>query len=162
MTELLKLGDEDSYRSWWISNVAGKIELPILGIGTIPIFIESKIFDHACFESSHRDGRKDTFSLTRAQRINRIVPMIRSGGNGEYTFLRGYDKSRRCETSTRLAIVDEKDSFIVIISFFRPKKQNTFRLKGDFRTCYVADNSIKSIMRSRKWRYTDCCHEFGF
>jgi hypothetical protein len=117
---------------------------PILAFDGIPVWFRKSRFNHAFFESSHRDNRKDKFSETRAQRIDWIKATLQNRNAMLYC---GWDKSKRkYDPRWRVSVV--YDNYVVVIEL--SKKQDG-TLKGEFRNAYVADNSIEKIKSSPKW-----------
>lgn len=117
---------------------------PILTFDGIPVWFRKSSFNHAFFESSHRDKIKDKFSETRAMRIDWIKPTLQNRNALLYC---GWDHSKRkYDPSWRVSVV--YDNYVVVIEL--SKKQDG-TLKGNFRTAYVADNSIEKIKSSPKW-----------
>jgi hypothetical protein len=100
------------------------------------------------YESSARDGRKDVFSIVRAQRIDWIKYTLAHPNADLY---QGWIKSaRRYDLTRRVAVVYEQ--FVVVVSLW---KQPDGFLKANFITCYQADNSISKIRSSPKWSRSD-------
>ena len=117
---------------------------PILTFDGVPVWFRKSLFSHAFFESSHRDDRKDKFSETRAQRIDWIKATLQ---NPNATLYCGWDKSKR-KYNPRWRVSVVYDNYVVVIEL-SGKHDGT--LKGEFRTAYVADNSIGKIRSSPKW-----------
>lgn len=115
----------------------------------IRVYFSPGRFSHVFFESTSRDGRKDEFSFVRAQRIDWIKATL---GNPDAKLFQGWDKKMRCyDASHRVAVVYE--NFVVVIKMGM-KKNDT--LKGNFVTCYQADNSIGKIRNSPGWSMQAC------
>lgn len=106
-------------------------------------------FEHVFYESSTRDGRKDSFSYTRAQRIDWIEATL-SHPNAD--LFQGWDKRRRWyDARRRVAVVYENFVVVVVMGL-----KNDGRLKANFVTCYQADNSIGKIRNSPVWTREGC------
>jgi len=117
---------------------------PILTFDKIPVWFKKSSFRHAFFESSHRDDKKDKFSPVRSQRIDWIKATLQNSGAMLYC---GWDKAkRRYDPRWRVSVV--YDDYVVVIQL-RLKQDGS--LKAEFRTAYVADNSIAKIRNSPKW-----------
>lgn len=159
----LELEDEHAYRQWWMLHVAQRIGMPIPGAGSIPVFIGRDEFGHAFFESTDRRGSKDVFSMQRARRMHQIIPMIQAGPGQDhrYRFCQGYNNRLKQNTDASVAIVDLEDHFVVIVDFRRKKTKVGFQAKGEFDTCFVADQSFSKIINSSEWRYSRCCRELN-
>lgn len=115
----------------------------------IRVYFAKQKFDHAFFESKNRDGRKDDFSIIRAQRIDWIKATLE---NPKATIYDGWDKrNRRYDGTRRVSIVYE--NFVVVIAL---SLKRDGALKGNFITCYQADNSIDKIRQSPKWSLESC------
>lgn len=115
----------------------------------IRVYFKENRFYHAFYESSKRDGIKDTFSLTRAQRIGWIRATLE---NSNSSMFQGWDKQRkRYDPGRRVCVVYE--NFVVILEM-RLKRDG--RLKAMFITCYMADDSINKIKRSPGWSKEVC------
>ncbi len=115
----------------------------------IRVYFSPSKFLHAFYESTNRDGQKDSFSPVRAQRIDWIKATLESPQADIY---KGYDKNKGLYDDTRRVAVVYED-FVVIISLSL-KRDGT--LKGNFVTCYQADNSIGKIRTSPYWSRETC------
>ena len=143
---LLILQDEAEYRQHYEKNYC---RAPIVTFDGIPVYFAKSRFDHAFFESSDRRGSKDLFSPTRAQRMGWIKLTLQ---NPKAEIYQGWDaKKNRYRSDSRVAFVYE--SFVVVIRLSL-RKDGT--LKGNFITCYQADNSIGKIRKSPHWEKTIC------
>lgn len=110
----------------------------------IRVFFRKQKFGHVFYESKNRDGKKDVFSLERAQRINWIKFTLE---HPEALLFQGWDNKLRNHTpNRRVSVVYEP--FVVVIEI-TPKKIT--ELTADFVTAYVAENSIEKIKNSPKW-----------
>lgn len=120
----------------------------------IRVYFKTDAFDHAFYESTSRDKRKNLFSFARAQRINWIRTTLEAHDAHVY---QGWDKSKkRYDPGRRVCIVYE--DFVVVIEL-RLKKSG--ELKGRFGTCYKADNSINKIRTSPEWTEKICRTELN-
>jgi len=121
----------------------------IVTFDNIRVYFKKEKFLHAFYESSKRDRVKDRFSSERASRMNWIADTLCSP---DATLYMGWDKSKgRYDAANRVSVIYE--DFVVII---RLSLINAENLKGDFVTCYQADNSIEKIRKSPKWNYESC------
>jgi hypothetical protein len=120
----------------------------------IRIFFRSDTFRHAFYESSKRDGVKDCFSPTRAQRMGWIGATLLSP---EARLYMGWDKFKRRYDATCRVCLGYED-FVVIVRLYLLKSGG---LKGEFVTCYQADNSIDKIVSSPIWSLEKCLEAFG-
>lgn len=110
----------------------------------IRIYFRPDRFGHAFRESSKRDGNKDSFDGTREQRIDWIKATLESP---DAELFQGWDKkTRKADPSRRVSVVYE--DFVVIVDLGYNKKGE---LKGNFVTCYQADNSIGKIKGTPRW-----------
>tara|TARA_R100000789_G_scaffold33901_1_gene37129 strand:+ start:1628 stop:2101 length:474 start_codon:yes stop_codon:yes gene_type:complete len=114
----------------------------------IRIYFKQNKFEHAFYESSNRDGRKDQFSEYRSQRIDWIKATLESS---KARLKAGWNKKKRCaEHTSRVAVL--LDDFVVIIRMsFRGGK-----LRGEFVTAYVANNSMEKIESGPNWDRAEC------
>lgn len=120
----------------------------------IRVYFSPDKFRHAFYECSKRDGVKDCFSPMRAQRMGWIGETLLCP---EARLYMGWDKvKRRYDAACRVCLVYE--DFIVIVRLHLMKLGG---LKGEFVTCYQADNSIEKIVRSPIWSLEKCMAEFG-
>lgn len=141
----LILPSEADYRQYYVENFS-RAPLPFqTSSGTIPVFFEADGFDHAFFESSRRDGAKDLFSLTRAERMGDIGDMLLDSSLDRRA---GWNKNKRKNDHTRCVTISDETDFVVVV---RIRLTRRLTLKGKFVTCYVADNSIGKIRCSPKW-----------
>lgn len=111
-------------------------------------------FEHAFYESTARDGKKDAFSSVRAQRIDWIKATLE---NPAAALFKGWDKKTRTYNSTRRVTVVYED-FVVVVAMGLKQDGS---LKAKFVTCYQADNSIGKIKQSPVWSRADCLHLLG-
>lgn len=115
----------------------------------IRVYFAATKFDHAFYESSARDGRKDMFSAVRAARIDWIKATL---AHPQATLFEGWDSvTRRHDSTRRVAVVYE--DFVVVVAM---GLKVSGELKANFVTCYQADNSIGKIKTSPTWSRADC------
>lgn len=143
---LVTYATEDEYRQHFVDTYCRG---PLLSYDGIPVYFRQDRFSHAFFECSQRDGCKDVFSTSRAERIDWIAFALRDPGAELYAGW--YSGGQRYDHSRRLTVV--VNDFVVII---RLKKKKDGFLKGEFVTCYVADNSIGKIRQSPRWNLQAC------
>lgn len=120
----------------------------------IRVFFGADKFGHMFYESTARDGRKDVFSLVRAQRIDWIKSTLEHPNADLYE---GWDKSVRQHDPTRRVAVVYED-FVVVVTMGLKLDGS---LKANFVTCYQADNSIGKIRTSPIWLRVNCLHQLG-
>jgi hypothetical protein len=126
----------------------------VMTFDNIRVYFDRDKFRHAFYESSKRDGIKDRFSPIRAQRMGWIESTLICPDAELYM---GWDKiKRRYDASNRVSVVYE--DFVVVI---RLCHKEIGVLKGEFVTCYQADNSIGKIIKSPKWTLEKCMAEFA-
>jgi hypothetical protein len=122
---------------------------PIVTFDEIPVFFSKDKFSHAFYESSDRRGSKDLFSQERSKRIDWIRMTLESK---EALLFQGWDSKKKCyHTDSRVSVVYE--NFVVVI---RLSLKRNGKLKGNFVTCYQADNSIRKIKSSPAWNKEKC------
>lgn len=102
-------------------------------------------FDHCMFESSRRDSTKDQFSSARAERIDWIKATLQNPAARLY---QGWDSKRKRHDATHRVAVVYQD-FVVII---RLRDRTSQPLSAQFVTAYKADNSLRKIENSPRWR----------
>lgn len=120
----------------------------------IRVYFSLNSFDHMFFESSQRNGVKDTFSPVRAQRIDWIKKTLETASADLF---QGWDKGKKKYDPTRRVAVVYED-FVVVVAMSL-KRDNS--LKANFVTCYQADNSIGKIRTSPAWSKADCILALG-
>ncbi len=122
--------------------------------GTITTFdgihvrFRKRHFGHCFFESSRRDGIKDTFSRRRAERIDWIAATLRDPDAELYV---GWNRDkRRYDPGRRIAILSGE--FVVVIALIGEKA-------ADFVTAYVLDSvrpglpsTLQRIRKSPRWQ----------
>lgn len=145
----LLLPDEASYRSHYVSAFARAPLNFHTSVGSAPIYFAAGRFEHAFFESSNRDGVKDQFSLVRAQRMDEISTALASATAERRA---GWDSQKRSHDHTHCVSVALND-FVVIVRLGLTKAGY---LRGNFVTCFVADNSIGKIRSAPVWSEARC------
>jgi hypothetical protein len=113
----------------------------------MPVYVEKRLFTHAFYESSRRDGGKDTFSTPRATRMTWIVPTLASSSAARY---QGWD-SKTKSTDPNVCVFHAFGDFVVVV---RISRAGNGSLKGKLVTCFDADNSIKQIVTNPVWNYS--------
>lgn len=131
----------------------GYCQKPTRTFDGIDIYFGADKFEHAFYESSQRDGVKDTFSVERAKRIDWIKATLE---NPNAVLYQGWDAKSREYTSNRRVSVVYGD-FVVVIYLSLHKRG---ALKGNFVTCYEADNSMGKIRSSPLWEREKCLGSF--
>lgn len=147
---LLLSGGVDAYREHFHQNYCAAPVTLVHSDGPIQVFFDRASFDHAFFESTNRDGSKDEFSMSRAVRMPQIAEML---GGGWSALHAGWNKKVGTYDQTRCVAVVSDDDFVVVIRL-RLTKDN--RLRGNFITCYLADNSIVKIRSAPLWESSIC------
>lgn len=115
---------------------------PLLTFDAISVRFQKRDFDHCFYESSRRDGVKDTFSRQRAERIDWIAAALKDGLADLFV---GWDnKKKRYDRSRRVTLV--VDDYVVIIRLTGPKRAR-------FVTAFVADSprTLERIKKGPKW-----------
>ena len=145
----LLLPGEAEYRAHFVTNFT-RAPLPFqTSQGRAPIYFAANQFDHAFFESTYRDGAKDAFSPTRAERMDDIAVVLADRSVPRHA---GWDSRSRSHSHTRCVSI-ALDEFVVVV---RLGLTQTGYLRGNFVTCYVADNSIGKIMSAPEWNEARC------
>jgi hypothetical protein len=128
---------EEEYRQHFFRIYCGG---PIKTFDGIEVWFNKRDFEHCMFESSKRDGNKDKFSKDRSERIDWIKATLENPAAELY---QGWDKQKkRADPDSRVAVVYEE--YVVIIQILNEKR-------AQFRTAYLADNSIGKIKGMPKW-----------
>ncbi len=144
--DLLSLASQDEYQVYFEEQYCKK---PLITCDGIPVYFAKRKFKHVCFESSNRDGKKDVFSTVRAERLSWVAITLKSESAKLY---QGWNKYKRCyEPASRVAF--EFEEFVVVV---RMSLSSNGTLKGEFITCYQADNSIGKIKKSPMWEKSMC------
>ena len=147
MPALLTLATEADYRRHFVSAYCRGV---ITTHDGIRVYFKNDDFDHAFFESTLRNGVKDTtLSATRAERMDWIAATLSDPAADRF---QGWDKKKGCYDSTRCVSVVYGD-FVVVMAL---SKKADGALKAKFITCYLADNSIGKIRRSPVWDRAAC------
>lgn len=137
---LLTLATEDEYRRHFETTYCG---------GTLPTFdgfsvrFRRRDFDHCFFESSRRDGKKDTFSPKRSERMDWIKATL---ADPTAKLKAGWDATkRRYDHTRRVALV--QGNYVVVITFTGAKS-------ADFVTAYVMDTpaSLQKLAAAPAWK----------
>lgn len=145
----LTLPDEAAYRTHFYANFPARpLTLHTAG-GGARVYFKHSDFDHAFFESPQRDKSKSEFSLVRAERMDDIAPTLADASADRFA---GWDGSRKQYDHTRTVCVASGDFVIVV----RLRLSTLGELRGNFVTCYVADNSIGKIRQSPVWNEGQC------
>lgn len=145
----LLLPGEAEYRSHFISNFTRAPLTFQTSLGHAPIYFAAAQFDHAFYESTNWDGVKDAFSPVRARRMDDIAPALADRSVPRHA---GWDGKSRSHSHTRCVSI-ALDDFVVIVRLGITK---TGYLRGNFVTCYVADNSIAKIQAAPVWNEAQC------
>ena len=140
MPALLKLASVAIYEGFF--NVTYCLK-PLLTHDGLAVRFRKRDFSHCAYESSRRDGNKDTFSPQRAERLGWIREALQ---DPNLTLYAGWDKKkRRYDHNSRVTIMI--DDLVVVIRL----KSAT---EADFVTCYVADTpaSKAKLLTSPRWK----------
>jgi len=116
---------------------------PIPTFDGIMVRFDRVDFLHLFFESSKRDGNKDTFSTRRAERIDWIKAALQ---DPKAELFQGYDnKTKVCRPDRRVCVVS--GNYVVIIVLTDVKKAKIV-------TAFVIDDPevLKSLKASPKWK----------
>lgn len=143
---LLQLTDEAAYRDHFVYTYCRRV---IETHDGIRVFFQQEKFGHAFYESTNRDGKKDTFSRVRAERMNWISATLTDSAairyQGWIARTRSYDAARRVDLL--------HEDFVVVISLGLTRDGG---LRANFITCYQADNSLAKIKVSPLWTREAC------
>jgi hypothetical protein len=145
----LNLAGESDYRAYFIANFTARPLTFRTSSGGAPVYFASSDFDHAFYESTRRDGVKDQFSFTRAEQMDQIASVLANGSSDRFA---GWHARTRAYDHTRCVCVASGD-FVVVV---RLGLTRAGALRGNFVTCYVADNSIRKIRTSPEWNEARC------
>jgi len=140
MPALLKLDSVAIYEGFF--NVTYCLK-PLLTHDGLAVRFRKRDFSHCAYESSRRDGNKDTFSPQRAERLGWIREALQ---DPNLTLYAGWDKKkRRYDHNSRVTIMI--DDLVVVIRL----KSAT---EADFVTCYVADTPASKVklLTSPRWK----------
>lgn len=139
--EFLNLPDEDAYRAHFLTEYC---KGPLSSIHGFPVYFSPDDFDHAFFESTKRDGVKDLFSAARSSRMDWISESLLDPHSHWH---QGWDNKKRRYDTRRPVCVSAGD-FVVVVRLSYKRDGSP---KGNFVTCYWADNSIGKIRSSPLW-----------
>ena len=145
----LLLPGEAEYRAHFIANFTRAPLTFQTSQGHAPIYFAANQFDHAFFESTNRDGVKDVFSPARAERMDDIAVVLADRSVPRHA---GWDARARAHSHARCVSI-ALEEFVVVV---RLGLTRAGYLKGNFVTCYVADNSIGKILASPEWNESQC------
>jgi hypothetical protein len=109
----------------------------------ISVRFRKEKFEHCFFESSKRDGNKDTFSQLRAERVDWIKETL---ADGTADLKAGWDSKKKCYDHTRrVSLV--KGNYVVVIAL-------TGKKSADFVTAYVMDTpaSLTKLTAAPAWK----------
>lgn len=147
MPPLLVLATDVDYRRHYERNYCRAVVTTHDGIR---VFFNADRFEHAFFESTLRNGVKDTLlSAARVQRMDWIAATLADPSAVRF---QGWDKKRGRYDPTHCVNVVFED-FIVVL---RLSLRADGTLKANFVTCYQADNSIGKIRTSPFWNREGC------
>lgn len=116
---------------------------PIQTFDGIMVRFDKRDFLHLFFESTKRDGNKDSFSTRRAERIDWIKAALQDPAAELY---QGYDNRTRTSMPDRRVCVVSGD-YVVIIDVLDEKKAKII-------TAFIVDDPevLQSIKSGPKWR----------
>lgn len=147
MPPLLQLADEAAYRQHFEQHYCRAV---ITTHDGIRVYFKATDFGHAFFESTLRNGVKDTaLSPARAERMDWIAATLSDPAAVRF---QGWDGKKHKYDPTRCVSVVHGD-FVVVL---RLSKKADGTLKANFVTCYDANNSIGKIRQSPLWNKQDC------
>jgi len=133
-------GNLEIYRGTYFSIYCVK---PVETHDGIQVRFRKDQFGHIVQESSGHDGRKDTFSTERAERLAWIKVALQDPA---LKFIAGWDKNKKQHDHiSRVTVMI--DDFVVVI---RLKSAS----EADFVTCYVADSerTREKLRNAPKWK----------
>lgn len=145
----LALPDESAYREYFHANFTKAPLRLTLADGHAKIYFSKSDFNHAFFESTDRNGIKDEFSRTRAERMDDIPAALLDTKAIRHA---GWNKRDRAYSHGRCVCL-ALDDFVVVV---RLRLTTTDDLAGRFVTCFVADNSIGKIRKAPLWDELAC------
>lgn len=121
----------------------------------IRVYFKPQKFGHAFYKNSrNKKGAKDEFSPERAQRMDWVKATLQHPDAKIYM---GWNKEDKCyQEDRRVSVVYE--AFVVVIELSINQKGE---LKGNFVTCYQADQSIEKIAESPAWDKAKCLEKLG-
>jgi hypothetical protein len=138
---LVHYSDEKDYRAHYERVYC---MCPICTFDGIRVRFRKEKFGHCFFKSMHRNGIKDSFSTSRAERIDWIKATLQDP-NAE--LFEGWDKERkRYDATRRVALV--MGNYVVIIRF-------TGSSSAEFVTAYLVDTdeNLKKIKSSPRYSH---------
>jgi hypothetical protein len=139
---LVHYSSEEDYRNHFVKKYCNR---PVITFDGIPVYFNKNRFDDCMFESSNRHLRnKDIFSFQRAERIDWIEETLRNPNNDLY---QGWNRDKKIIDPHKRVAVAFNDYAVII----RIKKTKAGKLKAEFITAYVADNSINMIRSNPRW-----------
>lgn len=141
MPPLLQLKDRNAYRQHYVEILCRGC---IRTYDGIRVYFKPSTFDHAFFESSDKRGSKDSFSQVRAERMDWIANTL---ANPNSPCLQGWVRRKGVHDPTRRVTVGLQD-FAIVVGL---RDGRDSKLKANFITCYVADQSAHLIRKSPKW-----------
>ena len=143
----LILNTPREYKEYYESNYQRET---IFTFDGVRIFFKPEKFGHAFYENSqHKAGAKDAFSPERAKRMSWIKLTLE---HPQADLFKGWNKAtKQYDDDRRVSVVF--GDFVVVIQL---SLKSDGGLKGNFITCYVADNSINKIRNSPKWDKYEC------
>jgi len=144
---LLKLDSVQEYKQHYERHyLRGKI----ITFDGIRVYFRPQTFGHAFYKNSKGvSGDKDAFAPERAERMDWVKATLESA---EAEIFMGWIKATKTyDENRRVSVIFE--GFVVVIELSLTRKGE---LKGNFITCYLADNSIDRIRKSPEWDYEKC------
>lgn len=139
----LTLADQQSYKDHFVKNYCQSG--PIITSMGFPVYFSPSNFEHAFFESTLRNGIKDSFySPERCSRMDWVRLTLTDSAA---TWLQGFDKKTQSHDPWRTVCL-AYDDFVVIVRLGRSAQGD---LLGNFVTCFWADNSIGLIKQAPAW-----------
>lgn len=120
----------------------------IFTFDNIRVRFRSEQFAHAFYESSAKNGWKDSFSWERAKRINWIKATLENPKADSY---QGRDKRNNSyDNNRRISVVYE--NFVVIIDITK-KGAAKEPIMATFVTAYLADQyAMEKIRKAPRWK----------
>lgn len=144
---LLKLGSIKEYKQHYERHYQRE---KIFTYDGIRVYFKPQTFGHAFYKNSKNTaGPKDEFSPERAERMDWVKAALESP---DAEIFMGWNKATKAyDEHRRVSVVFE--NFVVVIELGLNRQEI---LKGNFVTCYVANNSIDAIKSSPKWKLEKC------
>ncbi len=135
---LITLASEAHYRDHFrLQYCSG----PITTHDGIPVRFHARKFDHCCYDSSRRDGNKDTFSLRRAERLDWIAAVLQDPAIPLHF---GWDNKRKVIDFDRRVAVLRPDYAVII------RRLDAAWSTCEFTTAFVIDDpTIISLMLAK-------------